>query len=60
MGRNRKYGKEYLRILGDHETWIVDLLVNIWDEYIEHILPLAISNSNLFLFNGEQVKELAE
>jgi DNA sulfur modification protein DndD len=60
LGRNRKYGKEDLRILGDNETWIVDLLVNIWDEYIEHILPLAISNSNLFLFNGEQVKELAE
>ncbi|VEP18688.1 DNA sulfur modification protein DndD [Hyella patelloides LEGE 07179] len=29
-----------------------------WDEYIESILPLGISN--LFLFDGEQVKELAE
>ncbi len=29
-----------------------------WDEYIENILPLGISN--LFLFDGEQVKELAE
>ncbi len=33
-------------------------LVNIWDEYIENLLPLGISN--LFLFDGEQVKELAE
>jgi DNA sulfur modification protein DndD len=40
------------------ELWIIDSLLNIWDEYIEHILPLVISN--LFLFNGEQVKELAE
>ncbi|MGL5874553.1 MAG: DNA sulfur modification protein DndD [Xenococcaceae cyanobacterium] len=33
-------------------------LTNIWDEYIENLLPLGISN--LFLFDGEQVKELAE
>lgn len=33
-------------------------LVNTWDDYIEHILPAGISN--LFLFDGEQVKELAE
>ncbi len=33
-------------------------LVEIWDDYIENILPLGISN--LFLFDGEQVKELAE
>ena len=32
--------------------------MNIWDEYIENLLPLGISN--LFLFDGEQVKELAE
>ncbi len=29
-----------------------------WDDYIENLLPLGISN--LFLFDGEQVKELAE
>lgn len=33
-------------------------LTNNWDEYIEKLLPLGISN--LFLFDGEQVKELAE
>jgi DNA sulfur modification protein DndD len=33
-------------------------LINTWDEYIENLLPLGISN--LFLFDGEQVKDLAE
>ncbi|MEB3233702.1 MAG: DNA sulfur modification protein DndD [Leptolyngbyaceae bacterium] len=33
-------------------------LTNGWDERIEAILPLGISN--LFLFDGEQVKDLAE
>lgn len=33
-------------------------LTENWDEYIENFLPLGISN--LFLFDGEQVKELAE
>jgi DNA sulfur modification protein DndD len=35
-----------------------DNLRDNWDEYIENILPLGISN--LFLFDGEQVKDLAE
>ncbi|MDB9460640.1 DNA sulfur modification protein DndD, partial [Dolichospermum circinale CS-545/17] len=56
--KNPKDGKDHLGILGDDETWPIDSLVNIWDEYIENILPLGISN--LFLFDGEQVKELAE
>jgi len=56
--KNPKDGKDTLGILGDDDTWPVDSLVNIWDEYIENILPLGISN--LFLFDGEQVKELAE
>ena len=56
--KNPKDGKDQLGILGDDETWPIDSLVNIWDEYIENILPLGISN--LFLFDGEQVKELAE
>jgi DNA sulfur modification protein DndD len=34
------------------------MLLKTWDEYIENLLPLGISN--LFLFDGEQVKELAE
>jgi DNA sulfur modification protein DndD len=42
----------------DDEKWQDVALTNIWDEYIESILPLGISN--LFLFDGEQVKELAE
>lgn len=33
-------------------------LAKLWDEHIEDILPLGISN--LFLFDGEQIKELAE
>ncbi|BCL36366.1 DNA sulfur modification protein DndD [Nostoc sp. MS1] len=56
--KNPKDGKDALGILGDDDTWPVDSLVNIWDDYIENFLPLGISN--LFLFDGEQVKELAE
>jgi len=55
--KNPKDGKDTLGILGDSDTW-PDALVNIWDEYIENLLPLGISN--LFLFDGEQVKELAD
>jgi DNA sulfur modification protein DndD len=55
--KNPKDGKDSLGILGDDETW-PQSLASIWDEYIENILPLGISN--LFLFDGEQVKELAE
>ncbi|MCZ2205971.1 DNA sulfur modification protein DndD [Cylindrospermopsis raciborskii] len=55
--KNPKDGKDSLGILGEDETW-PQSLANIWDEYIENILPLGISN--LFLFDGEQVKELAE
>lgn len=51
-----KDGKEYLGILDD--DWPDEALSNTWDEYIENLLPLGISN--LFLFDGEQVKELAE
>jgi hypothetical protein len=51
-----KDGKDQLGILeGD---WPDTALANTWDEYIENILPIGISN--LFLFDGEQVKELAE
>ncbi|MFM2063226.1 MAG: hypothetical protein RLZZ507_2896 [Cyanobacteriota bacterium] len=56
--KNPKDGKDSLGILGEDDTWPIDSLANIWDEYIENILPLGISN--LFLFDGEQVKELAE
>ncbi|GFE68482.1 DNA sulfur modification protein DndD [Chroococcus sp. FPU101] len=51
-----KDGKEHLGILD--EDWPDEALSNTWDEYIENLLPLGISN--LFLFDGEQVKELAE
>ena len=54
--KNPKDGKDNLGIL-DGE-WPDYYLVNTWDEYIENLLPLGISN--LFLFDGEQVKELAE
>ncbi|MBD2436992.1 DNA sulfur modification protein DndD [Nostoc sp. FACHB-110] len=56
--KNPKDGKDALGILGDDDTWPVDYLISIWDDYIENLLPLGISN--LFLFDGEQVKELAE
>ncbi|MBD2774652.1 DNA sulfur modification protein DndD [Iningainema tapete] len=55
--KNPKDGKDNLGIL-DAQEWLDSSLVNIWDEYIENLLPLGISN--LFLFDGEQVKELAE
>ncbi|GAB1539810.1 DNA sulfur modification protein DndD [Scytonema sp. NUACC21] len=57
--KNPKDARDNLGILNTKdETWPVSSLVNIWDEYIENLLPLGISN--LFLFDGEQVKELAE
>ena len=54
--KNPKDGKDNLGILD--EDWPDSALANTWDEYIENLLPLGISN--LFLFDGEQVKELAE
>ncbi|AFY54909.1 DNA sulfur modification protein DndD [Rivularia sp. PCC 7116] len=58
--KNPKDGKDHLGILdiGENDEWLDTGLVSIWDEYIENLLPLGISN--LFLFDGEQVKELAE
>ena len=60
--KNPKDGKDNLGILelipNRNEYWLREELVNTWDDYIESILPLGISN--LFLFDGEQVKELAE
>ena len=53
---NVKDGKDNLGII-EGEFPDFDLTQN-WDEYIENFLPLGISN--LFLFDGEQVKELAE
>ena len=55
-GKNPKDGKDTLGILVN--DWADKTLLNTWDEYIENLLPLGISN--LFLFDGEQVKELAE
>lgn len=51
-----KDGRDQLGIL--EADWPDTALANTWDEYIENILPIGISN--LFLFDGEQVKELAE
>jgi DNA sulfur modification protein DndD len=60
--KNPKDGKDTLGILEWDEVqqdyWKEDYLTETWDEYIENLLPLGISN--LFLFDGEQVKELAE
>ena len=49
-------GKDSLSVKVDNDY--DDALAKTWDEYVENILPLGISN--LFLFDGEQVKELAE
>jgi DNA sulfur modification protein DndD len=59
---NPKDGKDSLGIMELDpkvpDGLIREELVNTWDDYIESILPVGISN--LFLFDGEQVKELAE
>jgi len=54
--KNPKDGKDNLGIIDN--DWPDPYLADTWDEYIENLLPLGISN--LFLFDGEQVKELAE
>ncbi|RCJ28459.1 DNA sulfur modification protein DndD [Nostoc minutum NIES-26] len=56
--KNPKEGKDNLGIYEKDEDWRDDALINTWDDYIENLLPLGISN--LFLFDGEQVKELAD
>ena len=40
------------------DGWPNEILTQTWDEQIEAWLPVGLSN--LFLFDGEQVKELAE
>ncbi|MEM9542372.1 MAG: AAA family ATPase, partial [Cyanobacteria bacterium P01_E01_bin.42] len=54
--KNPKNGRDSLEIITD--TWLDETITKTWDERVEYILPLGISN--LFLFDGEQVKELAE
>ncbi|WP_017298291.1 DNA sulfur modification protein DndD [Nodosilinea nodulosa] len=54
--RQPKGGKDTLDVSVD--DWADDVLVQTWDEWIETVLPLGISS--LFLFDGEQIKELAE
>lgn len=54
--KSLKDGKDHLGIMD--EIWPDEALAETWDEYIENLLPLGISN--LFLFDGEQVKELAD
>ena len=54
--KNPQDGKDSLSI--ERELRFDSNLEQYWDEYVENILPLGISN--LFLFDGEQVKELAE
>jgi DNA sulfur modification protein DndD len=54
--KNPQDGKDSLSI--ERESRFDSNLEQYWDEYVENILPLGISN--LFLFDGEQVKELAE
>ncbi len=54
--RNPKNGKDTLGILLD--DWPDSAWLETWDERIEDFFPIGISN--LFLFDGEQVKELAD
>jgi DNA sulfur modification protein DndD len=48
--------EETLRVLRDGER--DDLFTDHWDEVIDSYLPVGISN--LFFFDGEQIKDLAE
>lgn len=48
--------EETLRVLRDGER--DELFTDHWDEVIESYLPVGISN--LFFFDGEQIKDLAE
>ena len=48
--------EETLRVLRDGE--FDDIFTDHWDEVIEAYLPVGISN--LFFFDGEQIKDLAE
>lgn len=52
---NRK-GKEKLQVFLD--GWNDRTLTETWDERVESWLPLGLSN--LFLFDGEQIKDLAQ
>lgn len=54
--RDPRGSRDALEILVD--DWPDDALTKTWDEWIESVLPLGISN--LFLFDGEQIKDLAE
>ncbi len=54
--RNPKGGKDQLQVFLD--GWEDDILTKTWDERVEDWLPLGLAN--LFLFDGEQIKELAE
>jgi DNA sulfur modification protein DndD len=55
-GTLAKNGRDTLEVWQDGE--LAEDLIKGWDERIEALLPLGISN--LFLFDGEQVAELAE
>ena len=55
-GQLPKAGRDTLEVFQDGE--LAEDLIKGWDERIESLLPLGISN--LFLFDGEQVATLAE
>lgn len=50
-----KNGRDILEVRVD--GWNNETLTSTWDEFIEEIMPIGISG--LFLFDGEQVRELA-
>lgn len=54
--RSPKGGRDVLEVLVD--DWHDEALTKTWNEWIESLLPLGLSS--LFLFDGEQIKELAE
>jgi len=54
----RQDSKDTLGILNGKGEFPENTLRDTWDDYIENLLPLGISN--LFLFDGEQMKELAD
>lgn len=54
--RQPKQGRDILQVCKDGRE--DSALTKAWDEQIENLFPLGISS--LFLFDGEQVKELAD
>ncbi len=56
--KNLDHYREKLRVIENGVSWKQEEIIKRFQEYIERIFPIGISD--LFLFDGEQIKELAE